>query len=53
MASCAEKPYPQFAALLTPELRAKLSILPEIDRAQLLRALALILLVKDRPVSAT
>lgn len=50
MASCAERPYPPFAALLTPELRTKLSVLPESERAKLLRALALTLLVKDRPV---
>lgn len=50
MASCAEKPYPPFAALLTPELRAKLSVLPEAERARLFKALAMTLLLKDRPL---
>lgn len=49
MASCAEKPYPQFSELLTPELRAKLSLLPEAERARLFKALAVTLLLKDRP----
>lgn len=52
MASCAERPYPKFFDLLTPELRAKLSLLSEVERAKLFKALALTLLVKDRPFPA-
>lgn len=52
MASCAEQPYPKFSALLTPELRARLSLLSDSERAKLFRVMALELLVKDRPFQA-
>jgi hypothetical protein len=49
MASCAAKPYPEFDRLLTPELRARLSLLSGAERDKLLSELALTLVVKDRP----
>ncbi len=50
MASSAAKPYPEFDRLLTPELRARLSMLSSAERDKLLSAFALTLMIKDRPI---